>query len=819
MYMATGQVVCTRPGKHDRASSSRPPVRGSGSHGRSERFSLQEVDAITQASGVAQTLLASGQVTQIGVGSVTTLVDVQAVALALAKAQAAALALAQAQALALAQAQAQAQAAAQALAQEQALALQQAQAQELAQARALAQSEGQALALSQQELAQARAQALALAQTQTQSGLTWYRYDQGYFNDNPGWFQGQTATASGVTTGWSDISRSTGAATPGFLPIAQTNRFSFLVSGYFVAQVTGSHQLKLSSDDAAYMWIGPAALGAAASVSIGSASINLAGLHGNNGQSVNVSMVAGQAYPVLIMYGQNEGGYNLQFSFIPPGASETTDGSRVFFTSLPAGAQVMSPSAATTGPAGLTWYRYDQGYFNDNPSWFQGLTASASGVTNGWSDLARSPGAPVPGILPIAQTSRFSFLVSGYFVAQVSGNYQLTLSSDDAAYLWIGPPALGAAASVSTGNASIKLGGLHGNNAQSVNMAMVSGQAYPLLMMYGQNEGGWNFTFSFNPPGASSTTDGTGYFFTTSTAPQGATAPAGFSGRYVKLTKPVTGCMHFAEVQVFSTSGGTNIASGKTVTASSTGWGGLPEFLTDGIMNNFTHSNCVDAPWFLIDLGSVMSISNIRVFNRTDCCQSRENGVVVTVLDANQSVVFTSNPLADKKGVTVDGGDNGSTYSVFDINPPSTVVNGEEGQTTFHLQDVTTGALVTYSSGSNKVAEDPGASVVNWKIFNDGSVYHNDQGAVGVCDDSTSNCMRHSGWVMWEGTFVPNNVDFAWVFKKTGTANVYTLYNFYQNNTYLNFNGSQLLISTDSPRQWLVVGSAAALALVQGVSR
>lgn len=475
-YSATGQIVCAR-----------------NENGYTEMFSQYDANTsrtdVNDASREALMLLALGTVPKLGVNSYTGLVDIPAQEKSLANALAIAQAKALAQSLASAQAAARAQTDAQAL--------------QLSQAQALATRYGL-------ELAQAQ-QALSLAQAQNgQRGLIWSRYDQGYFADNPSWFQGQTATATGITNGWTDMSRTPGTPAAGNLPIAKTTFFSLTASGYFVAQTSGSYKFSLSSDDASYMWIGSQAAGTPSTMQVGNARINLSGLHGNVSSSVNVMLVVGQAYPLVLMYGQNGGEYNFRFSFVPPGGVETIDGTGYFYNVLPKGTQI-APDLVTSG---LTWYRYDQGYFGDDPTWFQGKTPSSIGSTNGWTDIARTVGATSSTYLPIAQTTRFSFIISGYFVATTTGSYQLNLSSDDASYLWIGPPALGAAASVGIANAVINLAGLHGNNVGSVNVLLVAGQAYPLLILYGQNEGGWNLQFSYVPPGSASTIDGTGIFYT-----------------------------------------------------------------------------------------------------------------------------------------------------------------------------------------------------------------------------------------------------------------------------------------------------------------
>lgn len=175
------------------------------------------------------------------------------------------------------------------------------------------------------------------------SGLSWGRFDQGYFADSPAFFGGILFSASGFTSGWLGVSQTTGTQPAGYLPISQNSQFSFLISGFFIPKVTGTHVLSMASDDASYLWLGPNALGLATSLSLSNASISLPGTHGVIPGSTSVSMVAGTAYPLFIMYGQGGGGYNLQLTYTPPGGNSTSDGTQVFYSSQPSVYQAAPP--------------------------------------------------------------------------------------------------------------------------------------------------------------------------------------------------------------------------------------------------------------------------------------------------------------------------------------------------------------------------------------------------------------------------------------------------------------------------------------------
>ncbi len=58
------------------------------------------------------------------------------------------------------------------------------------------------------------------------------------------------------------------------------------------------------------------------------------------------------------------------------------------------------------------------------------------------------------------------------------------------------------------------------------------------------------------------------------------------------------------------------------------------------------HTSCYDSPWVLVDLGSVVPISSIVIYNRTDCCGERTNGIILSILDQNQNTVYTASPIS-----------------------------------------------------------------------------------------------------------------------------------------------------------------------------
>src|SRR6056300_84803 len=113
---------------------------------------------------------------------------------------------------------------------------------------------------------------------------------------------------------------------------------------------------------------------------------------------------------------------------------------------------------------------------------------------------------------------------------------------------------------------------------------------------------------------------------TTTTTTIAPTTPVVEKYRYVRIIRDKDGddhAMNIAEVEVFS--GGTNIASGKTVTARALyPYGDFPPAnLVDGNKTNFAHTDDQPVEWFLVDLGQDYDIEKVVITNRTDCCQGR----------------------------------------------------------------------------------------------------------------------------------------------------------------------------------------------------
>ena len=116
-------------------------------------------------------------------------------------------------------------------------------------------------------------------------------------------------------------------------------------------------------------------------------------------------------------------------------------------------------------------------------------------------------------------------------------------------------------------------------------------------------------------------------------------------GRYVRIQLSGTDFLSLAEVQVFGTGGApspTLVSQGKPATQSSTLAGSSPaaaaaavDGSTDGnfFHNSVTATNLETSPWWQVDLGASTPVSQIVIWNRTDCCASRLTDYWVFVSD------------------------------------------------------------------------------------------------------------------------------------------------------------------------------------------
>ncbi len=137
------------------------------------------------------------------------------------------------------------------------------------------------------------------------------------------------------------------------------------------------------------------------------------------------------------------------------------------------------------------------------------------------------------------------------------------------------------------------------------------------------------------------------------------------SGRYVRVELPGKGTLTLAEVEVWSL--GANVARGRKAKQSSTSNGGDAARAVDGKTNGefgagtstHTQENQKN-PWWEVDLGAVVPVEKITLWNRTDdALGARLNGAKISLLDAARAEVWSATEAqAPKVSKTLElGGD------------------------------------------------------------------------------------------------------------------------------------------------------------------
>lgn len=164
--------------------------------------------------------------------------------------------------------------------------------------------------------------------------------------------------------------------------------------------------------------------------------------------------------------------------------------------------------------------------------------------------------------------------------------------------------------------------------------------------------------------------------------------------RYIKLTQKYVNSdawQQVQEIQAFEMFTNTNVAlssNGAAATSSSNysnnpgGFGPLKAIDGDATGYSFWHSNSSNIDeWIKVDLQSGKNLDYLRIYNRSDCCWSRGQNMLLELFDASNNVVFS-------KTVNLWGGVNGANF--IDINVLDLVWS--DGGTTLNrtgLNDVT----------------------------------------------------------------------------------------------------------------------------------
>jgi len=145
------------------------------------------------------------------------------------------------------------------------------------------------------------------------------------------------------------------------------------------------------------------------------------------------------------------------------------------------------------------YYKVINHYFNDNMNRFlEDKYVVETGISNSLGEL-RYSNIQFPRKV---RNVNYSIEWFGYFIPDTTGVWTFHMTSDDAAYLWIGDNAVNEynAKNASAYAGNINIGGLHPDVKRSTSLNCVAGKIYPIRIQYGQNYGGATFKMMINTP-------------------------------------------------------------------------------------------------------------------------------------------------------------------------------------------------------------------------------------------------------------------------------------------------------------------------------
>jgi hypothetical protein len=126
-------------------------------------------------------------------------------------------------------------------------------------------------------------------------------------------------------------------------------------------------------------------------------------------------------------------------------------------------------------------------------------------------------------------------------------------------------------------------------------------------------------------------------------------------GRYVRVQLSRSNYLHLAEVQVFGSMIGANLAAGRIAAQSST-YAPASRAVDGNTDGDFFHASVTHTwgaetnPWWEVDLGSSTAINSIVIWNRTDCCKERLADYWIFVSDTPFTASDTPTSLRTRAG-------------------------------------------------------------------------------------------------------------------------------------------------------------------------
>ena len=345
-------------------------------------------------------------------------------------------------------------------------------------------------------------------------------------------------------------------------------------------------------------------------------------------------------------------------------------------TAVTATATALASSASTaaqfsvnhTVPAnlGLAVSVYD-GYFNDSLSFFTSNNLTASAFQNQFPVKTSVIGC---GATPCDIGDYYSVVYKGFFKPTYTGSYMFVMGSDDASYLWIGNQGETQSALANRVVASssqipainnqnllaplASVPGIHPVGYSTGNVNLTAGQLYPVLLYFGENDGGDAFYLD------RIFMDGTGYYQN--------------NNGVFYTTNPDNTTTSISSFTV------ANIANSSTTTSLATS-GSLTSEAESLIASNSVTTKSIDTD------GEV-------VWGRWSCSNCSVTGEILTIAALNS---ISASAIDSLRGLTQGQSDIIGVYTNLVSTSPS--LNGS-GQLGGYLYSGFTNAIVNFSTGT-----------------------------------------------------------------------------------------------------------------------
>lgn len=301
---------------------------------------------------------------------------------------------------------------------------------------------------------------------------------RGYAGEDVRYMEGRDAVEEGLALNLHSLQMATkGTVSPGD---GMGDGVTVMWEGYFESQDAGHYIFYMTSEDASYMWLGEHAEDERYSTDNALIRPPRAFFEGEQRERrARVELDADTSYRLRILFGDDGSNRRFQFGFeTPAGNFRIYDGKGYYYQDakyVDVGGEVELDEKD-----GLQFQHYDGGYFDGDTKWTSTRSSASSGYAYDMSSLDMATAGEL--FNQVSGVGEFTVEWTGFFESRASGPVELTLTSKDASYLWMGKYAM---SDYKPSNALVNNGGKHAMRRKQSMVYMQEGKRYPIRLMYG----------------------------------------------------------------------------------------------------------------------------------------------------------------------------------------------------------------------------------------------------------------------------------------------------------------------------------------------